>query len=80
VVVSGERENLFGEEFASGSPFAESLLTRLWRGADGRETGADAVEDMRERNRQELTCLPQYREKGILVAIQTKQRASETSS
>jgi hypothetical protein len=41
--VSGERENwLHEKKFGSGSPLAETL-TRLWRDADGHETGAEAV-------------------------------------
>jgi len=60
--VSSEREDSFDEKkLASSSPLAQDPLTRLWQEADGRETGAEAVEAMRERKRQETEAEPKRR-------------------
>jgi hypothetical protein len=58
-----ERSGRLGrsEEFASNQSLAQDPLTRLWRNADDRGTGAEAVERIRERKRQEVEAQPKRR-------------------
>jgi hypothetical protein len=58
---SGERTPMLRliEQFATAPSVAEDPLTRLWRDADdSRRSGADAVEALRARRRQEAIRKP----------------------
>ncbi len=52
------------EDIEASSPFANDPMTYLWQDADGHETGAEAVEALRQRKRQEAETASRHHPAG----------------